>query len=256
MTAVLSISSLSHRFASPGTGEAFPVLDEISFAVDARECVAVVGPSGCGKTTLLNLVAGLLTPMSGTIEVNGNRAAGPSRARTVLFQDLRLFFWMTAIQNVAFPFASDFTASEGLERAKSLLDRVGLGDFPHHYPHQLSAGMRQRLALARALAAGPDVLLMDEPLGSLDVQSRVELEYWLAGFLEQEKITVLFVTHDVEQAIYLADRVIVLSSRPARVVRSWPVELARPRRPELRETNEFYSLTRALWTHLRHGASE
>ncbi|MEM2866745.1 MAG: ABC transporter ATP-binding protein [Candidatus Hadarchaeales archaeon] len=215
-----------HKSFTTGEGR-LEVLRGVSFGVREGEFVSVVGPSGCGKTTLLKLVGGLERPSSGKVTIDG-RPPDPSRHRLgFVFQEDSLFPWRTVRENVEF--GREVRGMEGGERVKELVEMVGLAGFEHCYPHQLSGGMKQRVAIARALAVDPELLLMDEPFANLDAQTRWILHQDLTKIWWEVKKTILFVTHNVEEAVYLSDRVIVLTSRPARVKEVLRVELPRPR---------------------------
>ena len=212
---LLALDRVSARFG------AVPVLDEITLEVARGEFVALVGPSGCGKTTLLNLCSGWLPPTSGTV-------ARPSRVRMVFQQD-GLFPWLTVGENIRLGLRHITDQRARQQQAEGLLHLIGLGAFALHYPHQLSGGMRQRVELARALGGGTDLLLMDEPFSSLDYLTRLKLRAELARLLRDQPRTVLLVTHDIEEAAQLADRVLVLSDRPARIRLEVALDVPRPR---------------------------
>ncbi len=203
-----------------GDGTRVPVLNDISFAVADLEFVAIVGPSGCGKSTFLRIVDGLMAPDSGTIEIDGRPVRGAGHGRGMVFQSFDLLPWRTAIGNVEFGLEMmSVPRRECRERAQRWIERVGLNGFEHAYPHQLSGGMQQRVGIARALAIEPEVLLMDEPFGALDVQTRDLLQDELLAIWQRDRKTVLFVTHSIEEAIYLADRIVLFTPRPARIDR-------------------------------------
>ncbi|NGZ87341.1 ABC transporter ATP-binding protein [Duganella aceris] len=206
------------------------VLDDISLDVRPGEFVAIVGGSGCGKSTLLRLLAGLDTDYDGELLHDGRPILGTGLQRGLVFQDHRLFPWLTVEQNVALSFTNtDVPADEQRARVAAEITRVGLDGFADAYPHQLSGGMSQRAAIARALVGRPDVLLLDEPLGALDALTRVRLQQELRRLWQDEGITMVMVTHDIEEATYLADRIVVLEARPGRVRRIQPVPLPHPR---------------------------
>jgi NitT/TauT family transport system ATP-binding protein len=205
-------------------------LADVSFAVAPGEFVCVVGPSGCGKTTLFRLIAGLEAPTDGTVRVDGDPVQGPGVDRGMVFQDYQLFPWRTVAGNVAFGLEQrDTTREERAARTEAMLDLVGLSDVAETYPGALSGGMKQRVGIARALAVDPSTLLMDEPFGSVDAQTREMLHDELLSIWEQTGKTVLFVTHDVAEAVTLADRVVVLTPGPGRVREVVSVDLDRPR---------------------------
>ena len=199
-----------------------PVVDGFTSEFKTGELVALVGPSGCGKSTLLHLAAGLEMPTQGSVLADGRKIAGPHPSRTLVFQEHALYPWLTLEDNVALALEFQNTPKKrAREAAREWLARVGLGGFEGYYPHQVSGGMRQRAALARAFIAQPQTLLMDEPFGALDALTRLSLQDVLRQLIAQEKPTVLLVTHDVDEALFLADRIIVFSPRPARVLREF-----------------------------------
>jgi NitT/TauT family transport system ATP-binding protein len=206
-------------------------LDDVNFSVGAGEFVCLVGPSGCGKTTLFRLIAGLETPTTGVVELDGSPVTGPGTDRGMVFQEYGLFPWRTVRGNVAFGLEEQGLDGEAREhRVEEMIELVGLGGFGDAYPKELSGGMKQRVGIARALAVDPELLLMDEPFGSVDAQTRDMLHRELLDVWAEMKKTVLFVTHDVEEAVTLADRVVVMASNPGRVREIVPVGLDRPRR--------------------------
>ncbi|MBN3765606.1 ABC transporter ATP-binding protein [Burkholderia sp. Ac-20365] len=218
----IDVRNVSHRFAL--RGESLPVLDDISLTVEPGEFVALLGPSGCGKSTLLRLVAGLDTPARGALHANGEPIAGPDPSRVVVFQDPTLFPWRTVRDNVGLgPQAQRAgrdrpTRDDTAARIDAALELVGLDQFADAFPHQLSGGMAQRAALARALVNDPQLLVLDEPFGKLDSLTRIRMQGELVRLWQAARFSVLLVTHDVEEALYVANRVIVLSERPARIV--------------------------------------
>nr|WP_322069181.1 ABC transporter ATP-binding protein [Paraburkholderia bannensis] len=213
----IDIRHVSHGFAL--RGDTLPVLDDVSLSVAPGEFVALLGPSGCGKSTLLRLVAGLETPGTGTVEAQGVAVRAPDPSRVLVFQDPTLFPWRTVRENVALgPQAQGARAADVEARIDAALARVGLSDFAHAWPHQLSGGMAQRAALARGLVNDPALLALDEPFGKLDSLTRMRMQAELVALWQRERFSVLFVTHDVEEALVMASRVVVFSARPARIV--------------------------------------
>ncbi len=221
--------------------------------VPDQSFVALIGPTGCGKSTVLNLVAGFIRPTRGNVLVDGAGVEGPSPHRGVVFQDSNLFPWLTVARNVAFgPTVTGILSGKELRaRVDEYLDLVGLLPFRDRLPLDLSGGMRQRVALARVLINEPALLLMDEPFGALDAQTRMEMQELLLQLWERDRKTVLFVTHDIEEALLLADTVYVMSTQPGRIRRCLDVPLSRPRRYEVTTTSEFAALKALLLRDLR-----
>lgn len=237
---MLSVMSLSHAYrGQPETS----TLNNISFQVKNGEFVALVGPSGCGKTTLLKCIAGLLSPTQGEIFLENERIARPNKHIGMVFQDFSLFPWLTVESNIGFGLS--FTALPPEEK-KRRIDRylaiTGLRKFSGSYPKVLSGGMKQRVAIARTLAASPRVILMDEPFGSLDALTRSSMQEFLLALWEKEHRTILFVTHDIEEALFLADRIIVLSSRPAAILKEIVIPFKRPRSHHIKHSKELFIL--------------
>jgi NitT/TauT family transport system ATP-binding protein len=219
-------------------------LDHISLEVADKEFVCILGPSGCGKTTLLRLIAGLTTARTGSIVLDGDEMQGPSPKIGFVFQEYSLFPWRTVIDNIAFGLEMKGMPKEERYRiAEQYLELVNLTSFKTSYPSELSGGMRQRVAVARALALDPVLLLMDEPFGALDAQTRNMLQTEILDIWEKTKKTIVFITHSVDEAVYLADRIIVLSPRPGRVCKIVPIDLPRPRD---RTSVEFATLRRNI----------
>jgi NitT/TauT family transport system ATP-binding protein len=245
---LLKVGSISHAFTS--RGEAIPVFENISFDVVSGEFIAILGPSGCGKSTLLQIIAGLLLPSSGEVIFEGAPVLGPPRDMIYLFQQYSksLFPWRTVSRNVAFALeGKGIGRKERRERALFYLRNVGLERFENHYPWQLSGGMQQRVAIARALAAQPKVLLLDEPFSAVDALTRIELQTLVLKICEESKLTIVLVTHDVDEAVFMASRILMLQNRPSTIVRNIQTNLARPRDPvATRELPHFLELRRDL----------
>ena len=227
----------------------FLALDTVNLNVEQNEFICVVGPSGCGKTTLLNIIAGLCKPTTGTVKVRGELVTGPGKGKGVVFQQYALYPWLTVEKNVEFGMRmKGVPKAERAEIAKKYIDLVGLSKFAKAYPKELSGGMKQRVAIARAYAANPEVLLMDEPFGALDAQTRTQLQTELLETWEREKKTCFFITHDVEEAIILAQRVIIMSARPGRIKDIVDVNIPYPRTQETKLTPEFNELKNHIWS--------
>lgn len=242
---VILVQHLSTIFPNGNGG--LQALDDLSFAVDFEEFVCVLGPSGCGKTTLLRAIAGLLPPTSGEICFKGEKLHGPRQGVGLVFQKANLLPWRTVLQNITLPLELDETPHHtAIEKAEELIALVGLEGFEETLPRDLSGGMAQRVAIARALVHDPDVLLLDEPFGSLDALTRERMAIELMRIWQQRRKTVVMVTHSISEALLLADRVLVLSQRPGRLRLDLQVDLPRPRDDETRYLPEFISLARQL----------
>lgn len=235
---LLEISNLHKRFDSKA-GEVI-ALQDINLTVHRREFMCVLGQSGCGKSTLIRILAGLEIPSSGQVLVDGNPVIGPGRDRGMVFQSYTLFPWLTVKENVMFgPRMAGKNSTTNESEARQWLSLVGLDKFEDSYPHQLSGGMKQRAAIARALANGPRILLMDEPFGALDPQTRQQMQAYLLQIWRNVDITIIFITHDLDEAIFLSDRILVLDPRPGRVREIVEVPVPRPRNHEQLRSPEF-----------------
>lgn len=227
-------------------------LDDIHLQARPGEFVALVGPSGCGKSTLLKVVAGLLRPTEGAVRLEGVPVAGPASHVGVVFQTPLLMAWRSVMGNILLPMEIRREDPRRFRRAaQELVDLVGISGFEDHYPHQLSGGMQQRAALCRALIHDPDLLLMDEPFGALDALTREQMNLELQRIWMEKKKTVLFITHSIPEAVFLADHVIVMSPRPGRIIHRMPIRLPRPRTLESMGTPEFAKLTEEVRGHLK-----
>jgi NitT/TauT family transport system ATP-binding protein len=248
---LVAIRGVSQRFGVDGA--TVTALDTIDLEIPDGQFVAVVGPSGCGKSTLLSLVAGLRLPSSGTVLCDGEPITGPMPRKVgMIFQEANLLPWLSAVDNVAFPLKLRHVAKqERLAAARRMLELTGLAGFESRLPHELSGGMKQRVSIARGLVQNPAVLLMDEPFASLDEQTRMVLGDELLRIWSETKKTVLFVTHSLNEAVYLADRVVVLSARPGRVVDDVAVDLPRPRTFAMTGTERFGVLKDRIWQHIK-----
>jgi len=237
-------------------GQSVEALAGVTFTVAPEELVAVVGPSGCGKSTLLNMLAGLLSPSQGFVGFEGDLP--PGRPPTAMvFQEFALFPWRTVQTNVEFGLEeAGVPAAERARRAARCIALTGLGGFETRYPHQLSGGMRQRVGIARALAVEPAVLLMDEPFSALDAQTRQLMQEELLGIWERTRQTIVYVTHNIHEAVYMADRVVVLSRRPGRVLAEVKIELERPRAERMMGEAAFLTAVERIWSLIRDQAAE
>ena len=260
----VQLRNVGRQFVAPRTGQITTAVTDVTLDIRTGEFVCVVGPSGCGKSTILNLIAGLDMPTSGAVEVNGAAITGPGADRGVMFQDYALMPWMSVHDNIGFGLNYG-TPGKGLSRESRaarvghFVQLVGLGGAEQKYPHQLSGGMRQRVALARLLANEPDILLMDEPLGALDAQTRLILQVELLRIWGETspihaRKTALFITHDIEESVFLADRVVVMSTHPGRVKAVIPIDLPRPRTEHIRSDPGFGEIVAQIWTLIKDEA--
>jgi len=241
MTVNLQVDRVSKEFIDRRTKSTVRALDEINLEVQKGEVICILGPSGCGKSTLLNIVAGFLPPSGGEVRVDGRPVIKPGPDRGFVFQEFALFPWRTVIENIEFgPVLKGMERADRHARARELIQRIHLTGFEDKYPFELSGGMKQRVGIARALANDPEVLLMDEPFGALDAQTRRVMQGELLKLLGETKKTVLFVTHAIDEAIVLADRVLVMTARPGQVKAVISVDLPRPRERTSPEFNELY----------------
>lgn len=249
----LQARQLSKSFQTPsGTVQALAPFD---LSVDKGDFLCIVGPSGCGKTTLLNIAAGFETPSTGSVTLDGKPIRGPGAERGVVFQQGALFNWMSVLENVAFgPRACGVNASEARERATQLLDLVGLKDFGSKYPYQLSGGMQQRVGIARALANDPDILLMDEPFAALDQQTRELLQEEMRRIWRRTGKTIIWITHSIEEALFLATHVLVMAARPGRTKAAFASSFSRSDDPYLAASPEFAAARRTILELLRSEA--
>ena len=246
----ISIRAVSHQFGEPGDPRHVKALLETTLDVRRGELLCLIGPSGCGKSTLLNVIGGLFPPTAGTILVGNTPMRAPMpREVAFVFQENALFPWCTVVENVTLGMVfQGVPKSEHTDRAQKSLQAVGLADFAQHYPSQLSGGMRRRAALARALSLETGILLMDEPFGALDEQTRMILGEDLSVLLARTAKTIVFVTHSLGEAVYLADRVAVFSARPGTIKKIIPVNEPHPRKPEFVTSNKFHALRNELYT--------
>jgi NitT/TauT family transport system ATP-binding protein len=238
-------------FRPPNRG---PVRALSGFDIDIAEgeFLSIVGPSGCGKSTFLNVLLGLIKPDSGDLRMDGKAISGPGTDRAMVFQEFGLLPWRTVQANVELGLELKGMSGEARRKvSQPLIEMVGLAGFEGHFPHELSGGMKQRVGLARALATDPDVLLMDEPFAALDAQTRDLMQVELLRIWQEAKKTVLFVTHQIDEAIYLSDRVMVMTKRPGRAKKIFPIDLPRPRDYEMRVTPEFNELKLEIWNELK-----
>ena len=246
-TPVIEVQGLRHAY---GQGDkAVLALSDIALSVAEGSFVSIVGPSGCGKSTLLQILAGLMPATSGQVRVDGNPVSGPQPGKiAVVFQDATLLPWKTALENVTFPLeVQGRPAQARRESAQAMLELVGLQDFMHRYPHELSGGMRQRVSIARGLAQDPRIILMDEPFGALDEQTRMRMGQELLTIWERTRKTILLITHSLTEALFLSDQVLVMSGRPGRIVERIDIDFPRPRNIDIMGSPEFGVARNRVW---------
>lgn len=249
----LVIDKICKEFTD-GRGKALPVLQDIDITVREEEFVALVGPSGCGKSTLLNISSGLLEPTSGTVKFT-EVAAGYQPRMSIVFQETGLFPWRNVHDNIAFGLeTAGMPVAQREERIKHYIELVGLKGFENSFPHQLSGGMRQRVGIARALAIEPDLLLMDEPFSALDAQTRTIMQEELVTLWEKTRLTTLYVTHNIQEAVMLADRVVLLSRRPGKVSKILTINIPRADRDKPEHAEEIAEFIRIIWEHIAKDA--
>lgn len=245
-TSFVRVASVSKVFEGDNSHGSIRVIDDVSMDIGVGEFVVFLGPSGCGKTTLMRIVGGLETATEGSVHLAGEKVTGPDRHKGMVFQAYTSFPWLTVYRNILFgtKYRTDISEAEKTDIARHFLELMGLSEFADFYVNRISGGMRQRVAIARTLAAGPDILLMDEPFGALDAQTREFLQVELLEISRIEKKAVIFVTHDVEEAVFLADQIFIFSSRPATIVEVLPVKDTLPGRRTMatKETEEFFRL--------------
>jgi NitT/TauT family transport system ATP-binding protein len=252
MTATGHISVTGFGLGFGRGAQVMEAVSDLSLQVRPGEFVSLIGPSGCGKSTVLNALAGFLTPTRGTVAVDGEAVRGPSADRGMVFQQYSLFPWKTVRENVEFGLKmKGMGRTERQAAARTLLGMAGVLAFENHYPDQLSGGMKQRVGIVRALATQPRILLLDEPFGALDAQTRAIMQSILLDLWDNMKISVLFVTHDIDEAIFLSDRVYVMTARPGRIKAELTVNLPRPRLPEITADPHFLELRHRLMTLIR-----
>jgi ABC-type nitrate/sulfonate/bicarbonate transport system ATPase subunit len=248
----LVIDNVSRIFPAVRGGTPTRALEPTNLSVADNDFVTILGPSGCGKSTLLRMVAGLDTPTTGRIMLDGKAITGPGADRGMVFQSYTLFPWLTVSENISFGLRErGISQRQRNDIAKQWLEKVGLTSFANHFPKQLSGGMQQRTAIARALANDPKILLLDEPFGALDNQTRALMQELLLGIWERERKTVIFVTHDIEEAVFLASRVVVMSARPGRIKADLAVELPHPRHYTVKTSPAFSDLKARLTEEIR-----
>ena len=247
MSVHIRIDHLTVEYDAPRGGGRFTAVSDFTLDVARGTFVTIVGPSGCGKSTVLFAIAGLTMPTRGRVLVDGQEVTGPGRDRAMVFQEFALMPWRTAVENVRFGLELQrWRADDRDARAERFVRLVGLKGFEHYRPHQLSGGMRQRVGIARALAVDPEILLLDEPFGALDAQTRETMGDELLGIWEQDKKTALFVTHSIDEAVFLGDVVVVMSRTPGRVVATIAVDLPRPRTIDVTDTPAFVEHRRRI----------
>lgn len=249
---MIEVKGVTHRYQTKGQ-ESTLALAEVNLSIERNEFITILGPSGCGKTTLLRIIGGLVDPATGTVTTNGVPVKGPNQNCSIVFQNFALMPWATVLRNVLFGLEMrGEPASTQLEKARGAIEAVGLRGFENKYPRQLSGGMQQRVGLARALVVSTPIMLMDEPFGALDQQTRRYMQEELLRLWQQDQRTVVFVTHDMDEAILLGDRVVLMSNRPGRIDEVINIDFPRPRNPDIVERSpEFAELKNRLWHRLK-----
>jgi NitT/TauT family transport system ATP-binding protein len=245
----LTARNVSVTYVRKRTGEHITAVDNLDLTVAPQEFVSIVGPSGCGKSTFLKVVAGLAQPTGGTVLLTDKPLSDAADRRAMVFQDASLFPWYSVMRNLTYGLeCRGVSAKSARKMVTPLLEKVGLTGFEKHFPYELSGGMQQRVNLARALAVDPEILLMDEPFAALDAQTREIMQAELLRIWTDTRKTVLFVTHQIDEAIFLSDRVIVMSARPGRIILDAVVDLPRPRSLEIKESPQFLAMQKKVWS--------
>lgn len=251
----LEARGVSMSFAQKRIGTEMLVLRDVNFSVRRGQFVSIVGPSGCGKTTLLNIASGLIRPTAGTFAVRGQPISGPGKDRSMVFQDPSLLPWRTVLGNVLYGVECQGGDTKAANpKAMDLIELVGLKGFERYYPHELSGGMRQRVNLARALLTDPEVLLMDEPFAALDAQTREAMQAELLRIWSETRKTVLFITHQIDEAVYLSDRVLVFGTNPGRLIQDMTIEAERPRPLTMKREELLMGYERTIWSLIKPDA--
>lgn len=251
--AVLKADGVGKEFVHPRTGRRVLAIDDFSVEIEDQQFVTLVGPSGCGKSTFLMIANGLVRPTSGSVTIHGENVESSKGYRGMVFQDASLLPWYSVVRNAAYGLeCQGMRRQEAEARARPILELVGLAGFEDSHPHELSGGMRQRVNVARALTIDPEILLMDEPFASLDAQTREFMQSELLGIWTKSSKTVLFVTHQIDEAVYLSDRVLVMSARPGRLIADIEIDLPRPRDLRIKRDPRFVDLEGQVWD-LLHG---
>jgi len=251
------VDDLEVTFENTNTGEVTYAVDKVSIDINPGEFVTIVGLSGCGKSSFLNAIAGLVKPSGGVIKLGEKIVTGPGQDRTVVFQKASLLPWRTVIRNVTYGLEIRGTKrKEAKNAAEKYLELVNLKGYENYFPNQLSGGMQQRVNLARALACEPEVLLLDEPFAALDAITRASMQNELLALWQKTKKTVLMVTHQIDEAVLLSDRVIVFSARPAKILEEIKINLPRPRTPAIRESGDFDYLSKKIWSLIHTSAGK
>ena len=255
----LEVVGVSKAFPKKVDGQAtnVPVLDKIAFTVNRGSFVSLIGPSGCGKSTLLRIIDGLIRPDAGAVLIDGKAVNGPGIDRAVVFQYFGLYPWRNVLSNVALGLElQKVPKGERLERARANIKLVGLDGFEHHYPHELSGGMKQRVGFARALTIDPDIILMDEPFSAVDEQTREILQHELLELWAKTRKTIIFITHSIDEAVYMSDRIVIMAAKPGRIMEQIDVELPRPRNDQTRANPDFGRIRTSAWELLKAGIRE
>ncbi|MCC6177003.1 MAG: ABC transporter ATP-binding protein [Chloroflexi bacterium] len=248
MAVKLQALDIRMEYYQPRTGNRVLAIDSLSVAIEEASFVSILGPSGCGKSTFLKIVDGLIVPTGGKLLLDGSSIARPGKDRAMVFQDASLFPWFTVVRNVAYGLeCQGVPAKVARDRALPFIKLVGLDGFEQHYPYELSGGMQQRVNLARALAVDPELLLMDEPFAALDAQTRELMQAELLRIWNAQQKTVMFITHQIDESVFLSDRVIVMSARPGRIIADIQIEIPRPRALSIKRSPQFHAYVDRIW---------
>ncbi len=255
--AQVQIEKLTIAYKKPRSQTLFTAVKDVNLSIEKGQFVTVVGPSGCGKSSILMTIDGLIQPTEGQVLINGHQISEPGPDRAVVFQEFALLPWRNVLDNIMFSLELRYRkAKDNEQKARNYLELVGLKGFENYYPHQLSGGMRQRVGIARALAVEPEIILMDEPFGALDAQTREIMAEELLRIWDRQQKTVIFITHGIDEAVYMADQVVIMGTRPGKIKEILKIDLPRPRNFEMKDSPAFANYRRHIWTLLKEEAEK